>query len=245
VYTTFKTPITCLLRQNNSSTKTMRFPGKLPIISNGPFHKDMWRRHGDLPDTSYRAALWGSFKDDARSWVAIAVFASAEVNRTLDKNISFTLATYHAELNEFASHWHHLLQYIYAIGINDIRLSLRKSIKQLDVLVGTYADFGDGSQLTWSQRYRNIFEPTIGFATTCALYLNHLGYCRRLVLGLNKELIKFPGDWNLDAATSSGLDWVSRTQEGLKVAEKEVSQVYDEVEKMREMVTGPTLTRPS
>jgi hypothetical protein len=96
---------------------------------------EMWRPHGNLPDMSSRAALWGSFDKKARSWSAIAVFANPVVAKTLDKNLLFTLKTYHSEMAEIVSHWNQLLRYIYAIGVNDVRLSLRNAMKQLETLV--------------------------------------------------------------------------------------------------------------
>jgi hypothetical protein len=118
-------------------TKVMRFPGRLPDIRTKFLHMDMWRPHGNLPDTSSRAALWGSF-DNARSWSAVAIFANPAMAKTLDENLLFTLRTYHSEMADIVLHCNQLLRYIYAIGINDVRLSLRNAMKQLDTLVGRH-----------------------------------------------------------------------------------------------------------
>lgn len=96
---------------------------------------DMWKPHGDLPDDSCRAALWGSFASNTRSWSAIAVFANPAVARTLDQNLQSILSSYHLEMADIVLHWSQILRYIYAIGINDVRLSLRVAMKRLEILV--------------------------------------------------------------------------------------------------------------
>jgi hypothetical protein len=63
------------------------------------------------------------------------MFANPALARTLDKNLLFTLSSHQLGMGSIVSHWSQLLRYIYAIGINDVRLSLRNALKELEVLV--------------------------------------------------------------------------------------------------------------
>jgi hypothetical protein len=141
LYTTVESSSVSSSECHRLSTKTMRFPGALPDISTNFLHMNIWEPHGKLPDTSSRAALWGSYDNNERFWSANAVFANPAVTRTLDKNLLFTLDAYHAEMTEIVSHWSQLLRYIYAVGINDVRLTLRHTMKQLESLVGPHCRY--------------------------------------------------------------------------------------------------------
>lgn len=68
------------------------------------------------------------------------------------------------------------------------------------------------------------------------MYMNHLEYHQRLIALLRKEIDEFPTEWELHPPIWPPPDWLYRIQDGLKVAEKETSEAYGEIKKMREMV---------
>ena len=116
---------------------TLQFPGKLPDIPKGFLSMEVWQPHGTLPDMSSRMTMWGSFDDTAtQSWCAGTVFADPLLANAIDSALLYTLRSDASSLREDILHWSTLLRLIYAIKINDVRSSLRKALRQVEVLVG-------------------------------------------------------------------------------------------------------------
>jgi hypothetical protein len=80
------------------------------------------------------------------------------------------------------------------------------------------------------------------------MYINHLEYFQRLVFVLDKETTQFPAGWELHPPIWPPPAWLRGTQDSLRIVEKEISEAYNEIRKMREMVcmrkvfTSETLT---
>jgi hypothetical protein len=68
------------------------------------------------------------------------------------------------------------------------------------------------------------------------MYMNHYEYFQRLIYVLGKETIEFPAGWALYPPIWPPPDWLYRTQESLQTVEEEISKVYTETKRMREMV---------
>jgi hypothetical protein len=135
LYTTMQPEHVIPSFKRSLSTKTLRFPGKLPTVPQSFLDMDMRKPHGKLPNTKRKFALWGSFYENSQNWSAVGVIADLDMLKTLDHNLSITLKTHNADLMELAIHWNQIFSYIYAIGINDVRLSLRATMRQLELLV--------------------------------------------------------------------------------------------------------------
>lgn len=199
---------------------------------------DMGKPHGKLPCTKRKTAIWGSFYGHTPNWLAVGVFADPSILDQIDRNLWKSLNTYHSDMKGLVLHWNQILPYIYAIAINDIRISLRSTMKQLELLVYSHTSLKDTAyiKLIKLQRYRNTAAPTITFASVCAMHLNHFDYHRRLIRVLNKELPTFPSTWVVYPPFFPPPDWLSETRRYLQRTEQEVSQSYEELKKIREMV---------
>src|ERR1700761_77411 len=101
-------------------------------------YMDIWEPHGFRPSSSMRSALWGSWNGDRSCWTSILFFADGQMASTFNRGLDNLTLTDQNRVTELTSHWAHSIQYIYAIGINNVRLSIRNSMKQIDSLVSLW-----------------------------------------------------------------------------------------------------------
>jgi hypothetical protein len=117
----------------SSSAISIRLPRIIPTIKTN-FQLLIEEPHGSRPRPK-QCGIWGSWTHDRKSWLSLVVSGDRQLARTLNNGLDDLQKSSPDQITDLASHWAHLLGFIYTIGINDARLSLREVTKSIDQLV--------------------------------------------------------------------------------------------------------------
>jgi hypothetical protein len=101
-------------------------------------YMEIWQPHGSAPTGGSQCAVWGCLNEKATnvgSWSSILITNQAGVGNLFAENLVKLVKEYPDTFSKLAEHWVYLFRYIYAIGINDMRLDLRKGVRVLDKMV--------------------------------------------------------------------------------------------------------------
>ncbi|KAF2431038.1 hypothetical protein EJ08DRAFT_196741 [Tothia fuscella] len=159
---------------SETSTMTLQFPGGLPCVDRKFQYMDIWKPHGSLPN-ALRCAIWGSFNNGQATWTSIVLVPNWSMAQALKCGVKL-LATQ----ENLIVYWVDLMKYLYMIGLNDTRLSLRDAMKWFD-----------------ETKYKNTAQPSASYANACQMAINHFEYHVRLVHALKERCQKLPAGWHM------------------------------------------------
>jgi hypothetical protein len=120
---------------SDTSAISLQFPGRLPFVDKKFQYMDIWEPHG-TPPLALRCSIWGSLNSCETTWTSIALLPNWSIAKALKRGLHLLGKQQNAVV-----HWVDILRYIFMIGINDARLSLRDAMKRFEELVHTATTF--------------------------------------------------------------------------------------------------------
>ncbi|KAF1815087.1 hypothetical protein P152DRAFT_456126 [Eremomyces bilateralis CBS 781.70] len=199
---------------SRTATQLLRFPSPPPDFKTRFQYMEIWEPHSFHPSAT-RCATWGArSRGQSAQWTSIMTFGDTETVDSFTHNLHRLLTGSPSVSSTLGTHWGHVLKYVFAMGINDARMTLRAALRSLDKL-----------------KYDNAAKPKIGSAHACLMYMNHMDFFQSSAERLRDGLVKMPSEWALGQT-----EWMARVSDQLYAFEDEVVTVRHEAKRVRQMI---------
>lgn len=228
---------TSLFPSDMGSTSAIRLtlPRIIPTIKTN-FQLLIEEPHGSHPIPK-QCGVWGSWHINGQSWRSLVISGDRQLAQTLDSGLDNLQKCHPDQIADLASHWAHVLSFIYAIGINDARLSLREVTKSIDQLVSHLVILSTPRTDIYPKKYENTATPSSGYASRCQMALNHFDHNKRMMRSPRSGIETFPASWRISPLPAWTRDATTLCDEYVE----EIDQASESVGKCRRMVSRVVL----
>jgi len=108
--------------------------------------------HGKRPESSSLFSIWGAESPrQTKTWTSVCIASDHAAAEVLQDRLGRLLSGEESNprvRNYIASHWAHIVYYIYHLALNNTRVTLRDGLKKLEDLVRQFSNhsssFGPG-----------------------------------------------------------------------------------------------------